>query len=248
MYIVSKLFTFLLLPPGIFIILLLLAAIFSRKFKLTLFISAIIFYLLSTKMGANFLLEPLESISSKGVKNINAVVILGGGSNSNAIYKAYDDAFKREVYAIKLAKQTSLPLIFSGGGLEKNEAKNFLSDYKKIFNDYNLTIYLEPNSLNTAQNAKFTSKLFSDKNLTKNIYLVTSAYHMKRAQDLFEKEGFKVEPKPIGFLAEVENDSFWELFPRMRYLGNSYKALHEYCGILLNKAKKLYLTIEKKYL
>lgn len=236
MYLLSKLFTYLFLPPGIFIIALFVASWYVRKFKWLFFSLGVIFYLLSIKPIANLLLTPLESFKSNNIK-ADSVVVLAGGSNYNGIIKAYPDAFKREFYAFYLAKNKNLPLVFTGGGKGKqSEADSAKGDFKLLekLSNSKLPIYYEDKSLNTKQNAQFTAKLFKKLKLPKNIYLVTSAYHMKRAIIYFKKVGFKISPKPIGFKVE-DSYNFYAYLPNMINFENSYKAIHEYIGILVAK-------------
>ncbi len=238
MYLVSKLFTYFFLPPGIFIFTLLLAGFLSRQFRKTFISLAVIFYLLSIKPIANILLAPLENFKTNDT-NASVVVVLGGGSNTNGVIKAYPDTFKREFYGFYLAKQKRLPLIFSGGGIEvTKEADNAKSDFGLMqqLSNSKLKIYYESNSLNTKQNAQFTATLFKKLQLPKKIYLVTSAYHMPRALYYFQKAGFKVTPQAVNFKVE-KNYSFYDFLPNMANLDNSYTAIHEYIGLL--KAKLL---------
>lgn len=236
MYILSKLFTYLLLPPGIFILTLFLAGIWAKRFRFLFISLAIIFYLLSIKFVANFLLAPLESIKYSDI-NASTVVVLAGGSNASGILKAYPDAFKREFYAYYLAKQKSLPLVFSGAGVKKRkEATAAKSDFilmQKLSNS-KIKIHYENKSLNTKQNAQFTAMLFNKLKLSKNIYLVTSAYHMPRALIYFKNAGFKVTPKAVGFKVE-EGYNFYDCLPNMHNFKNSYLAIHEYIGLLVAK-------------
>jgi len=232
MFIFSKIVNHFLLPPGIFIILLFLAAFLAKRFKALFLISALIFWFISTRFGANLLVAPLEDIQSCGNFKPSAVVVLGGGANKDAIYKAYNDAFKREIYAINLANDKNLPIVFCGGGLDNfSEAQAFLQDLNKTYKNYNLKVFVEDKSLNTMQNAKNCAKLFKENNLTKNIFLATSAYHIKRAKFIFEKEGFSVIVKPISFYFQEVN-KFYDFFPNIRYLSISAKAIHEYVGLL----------------
>lgn len=234
MYILSKLFTYIFLPPSIFIWILLLAGFMVKKFKWLFFISAILFYLISIRPIANLLLSPLENIKTTNQK-ANLIVVLSGGSNPNDILKSSPDAFKRLSYGIILAKQNNLPLLFTGGGLKKpTEADNAKKDielFEKTFN-FKLKTYYENKALDTVGNAKYTLKLIKQKHLSKKIYLVTSAYHMKRSLMIFKHFGFIAIPKPVGFLVNKKDYNFYDFLPNMESLNDSYKAIHEYFGIL----------------
>ena len=234
MYIISKLFTYIFLPPAIFIWSLIIAGILSKKFKHIFISLGIIFYLLSIKPISNLLLKPLENIPSSN-KKADIVVVLSGGSNPNDILKTYPDAFKRLTYGIILAKQNNLPLIFTGGGIQKpTEASNAKKDielFEKTFN-FKLKTYYENKALDTVENAKFTKELIKKENLSNKIYLVTSAYHMKRSLIIFKHFGFNIVAKPIGFKVDTKDYTFYDFLPYMGYLENSYKAIHEYFGIL----------------
>lgn len=241
MFILSKLFTYIFLPPGIFVIILFLAGFFAKKAKYLFFLSAVLLWALSTKFIANALLYPLEHGYKQDSITPSAVVVLGGGTNPADPLKAMPEAFKREVYGLLIAKQENLPFIFTGGGIYKTkEAQNVKKDIELITKTCGCSIkaYFEGKSLNTYQNAKFTSKLFTRLNLPKKIYLVTSAYHMKRAEMLFKRFGFKIIPKPVGFYYDPEY-SFWDVFPNMGSLYRSYKAIHEYFGILSVYLRKM---------
>ena len=239
MYVFAKLFTYIFLPPGIFILILLLAAIYAYRYKLFFFFSAVVLYALSITPVSNYLLAPLESFSLQESTNPKAVVILAGGANKNDFFTAYADAFKREVYGFYLAKEKNLPIVFSGEGIHE-ESLLAKEDFKKLskMSDYNATIFYEDSSLNTEQNAKYTAKLFEEKNMSKSIYLVTSAYHMKRAAFWFKRYSFVVTTKPINKL--VQEPKFFSYLPKMRALENSYKAIHEYLGLLFYVIKEVF--------
>lgn len=241
MFYLGKVVDYLLLPPGIFILLLFIGAIYAWRFRALLLIGAISLYLLSIKPISNALLEPLESYNINESKTPKVVVLLGGGTNSNAIFKAYDDAFKREVYALMVANEKHLPLLFSGGGIGLNEANNTKSDIELLKQNFkiNLNCYYEADSLNTWQNAQNSAEFFDKKGWSKDIYLVTSAYHMKRASLMFKNFGFRVNSKPIGVLVEKEGKVF-DYFPNMRSLHNSYKAIHEYLGLIFFAFKQIF--------
>ncbi|NCD13526.1 MAG: YdcF family protein, partial [Epsilonproteobacteria bacterium] len=60
LYILSKLFTYLVLPPGVFILLFFFAAMYAKRFRLFFLANATLFYLLSNVYVADWLLKPLE--------------------------------------------------------------------------------------------------------------------------------------------------------------------------------------------
>jgi len=233
MFIISKLFTYLLLPPAIFIWSLIISGFLSKRFKLFFISLGIIFYLLSIKPIANLLLSPLENIPTSN-QQANIVVVLSGGGNPNDILKTAPDAFKRLTYGIILAKQKNIPLIFTGGGIKKiTEADNAKKDielFEKTFN-FHIKTYYENKAIDTVENAKFTLQLIQKHHLSKKIYLVTSAYHMKRSIIIFKHFGFDVVAKPVGFLVD-KTYTFYDFLPNMNFLNYSYKAIHEYFGIL----------------
>ena len=234
MFIVSKLFTYLCLPPGIFVIILFLAAIYAKKAKIIFFSAAVLLWAISTKFIANALLYPLEHNFQTDKIIPNAVVVLGGGTNSYDTLKAYPDAFKREVYGLLIAKENNLPFIFTGGGIKKTKAaENVKKDIELITKTCGCKIntYYENKSLDTYENAKFTAALFKKLNFPKKIYLVTSAYHMKRSIKLFKNFGFKIIPKPVGFFYNPAY-TVWDIFPNAGSFFHSYKAIHEYFGLI----------------
>jgi len=234
-YVVAKLFTAFLLPPGIFVIILIIAGFLAKKFKSLFFLSAAFLFLISIKPVSNILISPLENFSRSENITPKAVVVLGGGINPYGVFKAAPEAFKRETYGMILAKKNSLPMILTGGG-KLNEAMLAKNDIRLFEKNCKCKIVYIPESkaLNTYQNAKFTAALFKRLNIKKEIYLVTSAYHMKRAYLLFKKFGFKIITKPVDFKAGPVV-SWRDFIPSEGSFHISYKAFHEYVGILRAK-------------
>ncbi len=251
-YVISKLFTYLILPPGIFILVLFLAAFYAKRFKVVFLFFALCFYLLSNTFVANFLLEPLEKPYNKVLKvqkNADAVIVLGGGIIvGSANLPLTNDAYKRAIYGIMIGKSQNLPVLFSGGGLSKKnrESDAFITCAKELEKPFGVNIIISKNiaikrfsilveskSLDTFQNAKFTKGKFQKAGVDKPvIYLVTSAYHMKRAVMLYRHFGFKVIPSATDFKISHKESNIWDYFPKMRAFRHSFVALHEYFGIL----------------
>jgi len=241
MYIVSKLFTYLVLPPGIFILFLLFASFYAKKFKLLFLLSACCFYALSNSFVADKLLMPFEApfnTTQKLSNKASAVIVLGGGSvQGSSNLPLSSDGYKRAVWGLMIANKTHLPLYFSGGGRSKlyTEADAFTQSIHELENNLNIkdiALHVENKSLNTYENAKFSKKLLEEEGINNpTIYLVTSAYHMKRAMKIYKSFGFSVVPAATDFKISTRIKDNWDYFPTMAAFKKSYLALHEYAGL-----------------
>ena len=95
---------------------------------------------------------------------------------------------------------------------------------------------------NTLQEAKAIGKLLNEEILSKEkkIILVTSAFHMKRAKTVFEREGMEVIPYPVDFKSEknfssvLKNPIKW--MPNSYHLKESSIAIREIIGRIIYKA------------
>ena len=193
------------------------------------------------------LLSPLENPYNKPLsfcKDVDGVVVLGGGKTKGANnLPLLADAFKRAIYGLMIAKKEKLPLVFTGGGLSKrySESQAFIETMDELSSSFGIKldkkkIFLESKSLNTYQNAKYTRKIFEKMGIKKPIvYLVTSAYHMKRAIIIFKKFDFKVIPAATDFKIDHRKYNFYDFLPQMGAFRKSYIALHEYFGIFYIK-------------
>jgi uncharacterized SAM-binding protein YcdF (DUF218 family) len=214
-----------------------------------LLIVATLLWLFSTKIVGNFLLLPFEKPFNHPhvVQKVDALVILAGGTHGkSANLTLGNSAFKRVVYGAMIAKKESLPIIYSGKGLNNYDeimsSKDTISELNKYFDielketstlsKNKFSIMYEGKSLNTYENAKFTKEMFYNlgiKNPT--IYLVTSAFHLKRAIGLYKYFGFDVLPIGTDFMTVEHITGFANYFPSMMELSMSYHALHEWAGL-----------------
>jgi uncharacterized SAM-binding protein YcdF (DUF218 family) len=64
---------------------------------------------------------------------------------------------------------------------------------------------------NTDQEAKAVAKLLNKE--VPNIILVTSAFHMPRAQKVFEAAGIVVSPFPVDFLSGADKTTLMHFIP-----------------------------------
>ncbi len=226
-----------------------MGAIFYKRARVYLLLLATLLYLLSTKAIGNFLLLPFEKpYNHKHVpQTVDAMVILSGGTNGkSANLTLGQSSFKRAVYGIMIAKKENLPIIFSGQGLKKYSESMSMKDTVSELNGYfdinltessdfikdKFTILYENRSLNTYENAKYTKKLFAEHGVENpSIYLVTSAFHMRRSLTLYKDFGFITIPIATDFMTTDRSNMSYFL-PSITGLKMSYFALHEYAGLL----------------
>ena len=231
------------LPVGAIIFFLFLSALFAKRYKKIFIMIAIISYMLTTQFVGNFLIKTLEkpyknySLSQKA----DAVVVLGGGFYKNTPnFSLPPDAFKRLIFAIKVANKTNLPLIFNGAKEESNSAKSTLDELKSFVKIPQKVIFIDQ-ALSTRDNAKLT-KIFFDKKGIKNpkIFLVTSAYHIGRAKKDFENTNIKVIPTATDFKGS-DNLCYCFFIPSPDGLRLTQIAFHEYFARLVGALKSVLL-------
>lgn len=245
-----KLVALLLLPPGIFIVLLALTAIYmyvrrSRGRQMVAVCAALI-YLLSLPVTAQLLLRHLEDAYTPVSIPADAVIVLGGGavqgtpavsgSGNLGPYSA-----SRLLTAMELASKDDLPIIVTGGqpfadaGNEGQIAGRVLRNLG--FSDDKIII--EDKAHNTYENAVNTLTICKQRGI-KRAYLVTSAWHMIRSMANFSKvyagSGIELLPYPCDYqLSRGAQLNVFSLLPQMWALEANYMALHEYLGLLALK-------------
>ena len=81
---------------------------------------------------------------------------------------------------------------------------------------------------NTADEAVAVKELISP---SRKIILVTSAFHMYRAQRLFEKQGFEVTPYKVDYKSERNKEiTILDFLPSADYLKKTETGIREMIG------------------
>ena len=245
MFVLKKIITCAVLPPGVFIVLLLLSVLFIRK-RLRLFIVliALLFYIFSIEPTRDMLMIPLESAyklpSIEDIRKCDAYVVLGGGINENApsidgTGALSGDALSRVFETYRVYLTVKRPIIFSGGIVFGKKAEADIS--KKVLLSLGLEedrLVLESKSKDTYENAKFVKEI-CEKYKFKKILLVTNAFHMKRSVMLFKKYFNDITPYPVGYRTPRKEYFFLSFFPHADNMNDISLALKEHMGILFYK-------------
>ncbi len=248
MFFLKKLVTPFILPPGFFIIALILSGVLlinwhRRKIGVFNLAIGVLLWLFCTAPFSNFLMRGLESefFIPKRVKG-DVLLLLGGGIIDDVPdFSGYgiptDPMLGRIVTAVRLQKNLNIPIIVSGGktnsssSSEARIAKRFLIDLGIDEGQ----IVIEEKSRDTYENAKYIRDICR-RDHYKNPILVTSASHMKRSLLAFKKVGMNVMPYPANFRTKRIYEYGWQSYlPRSGSLGNTSAAFHEYLGIFFYK-------------
>lgn len=97
-------------------------------------------------------------------------------------------------------------------------------------------ILLEEQSRNTRENALFTKKILDQNPQIKSTILITSAFHMRRAEACFNKVGLQPAIFPVDFYADKKHYTLNNLIiPNEQTLNNWSVLLHEITGFCVYK-------------
>lgn len=204
----------------------------------------ILLYLMSTALGSNALVRPLEKgypPLTHAPANVHALVVLSGGvrdlSWAGADPWPSETSLERVVKGVSLYRTGQVPLIIVGGSGDpaKSDVReaDAMARVAAGLGVPDRDIIIENTARNTVESARAVKPL-----LTGNrIILVTSAYHMKRSMALFKKQGFDPIPAPSGYWSERQTLSFYALLPRASNLYYSSSALSEYISFVWYKVK-----------
>ena len=191
--------------------------------KKTSFVGVVILVICSMPIVSGKMIAYLESDyelnQPSEIDTANAIVVLSGMvktiKTKDGLDYEWGGAVDRFFTGINLFNLDKAPtLIFTGGklpwsiGVPEGE---FLREEAIKLGIPKKDILLTENVENTDQEAKAIKKLFSIDN--PKIILVTSAFHMPRAQLVFEAAGINVIPFPVDFKTGTGKLTFMSFIP-----------------------------------
>jgi hypothetical protein len=206
--------TALALPPASLLVLIFIGAfLLGSKPKLAkrvIFFAVTALGLLSTNIFSvwihNQVIPEYQLVTAKDLKDrsVQAIVVLGGGVVTGlpgGDQQMSKSALERLRLGAQLARQSGIPLVFSGGsGWGAKDASVAEADVaEKVLQDaFGIKLnYKESSSRDTQENAGNTWALLSKQGIQR-IALVTHSTHMPRASAEFKKLGFDVTLAAMG--------------------------------------------------
>lgn len=234
----------LILPPGILILLGLLGLLMVRRLlgRLLILVTITSLYLLSTPFFAQQLMGSLQVIGALTDAQIansdaQAIVVLGAGRRKAAPEFAGQDTvnallLERLRYAAWLSRKSGLPVIPSGGSPLSDGPSEAAMSRQVLEQEFGVRVLMIEEQSRTTRDQSLIVAGLLEKRGIRRVMLVTHAWHMLRALDVFEAAGINVQPAPTGFVPGPSSGrgSYRDWLPSARALRNSYLALHEQLG------------------
>ena len=242
-YVFKYIYTWL-LPPAIFVLLLLwLSWRLWRKARdqawMALAIAALL-YFFSIQPVSEALLRSLEykHVLPQKVEG-DLIVLLGGGTMADVPMpegwrgQVADVPAQRLIGAYALHRRTGWPILVSGGEVFRGDGTEAVV-MQAILVSLGMSpdkIIMEPRSLNTTENAKMSADIMRLRGYKRPV-LVTSAFHMRRSVEEFKQAGVTVTPYPVGYYTPRRD--YWNVLswvPSAAAMRGTGLALKEYMGL-----------------
>ena len=236
------------LPPGGLLLLLFAYIIYERvhyrRNHILLSIFLLCFYVLSTGLGADMLVRPLETAYDRPSQlDGDVLLMLGSGAmqdnpDVDGVGQPSPIMAKTILMTAQLYYKTRLPILVSGGGAHDvriSEAQIAARDFQNLGIPHN-AIYQEGTSRNTAENAKYSAVICKEQDWDRPI-LIVAAMHAPRAAMFFKRQGMNVSVYPTHYRRSVEYNNVLSsrLVPSAGNLDDSAMAIKEYMGIVAVK-------------
>jgi len=176
-------------------------------------------------------------------KKYSAGILLGGLSktdrHNNFYFASEADRF---IQTTKLFRTGTISNIIVTGGNSSILKSNKLPEAIQLKNQLLLqgipdsNIFIEHQSKNTFENARFTKNLLDTLHLAPPYILITSAMHVPRAKAVFNKAGLDVIPYAAAFKEIDSHKNLGDfIFPSVTVLDNWKDFLKEVIGLWVYK-------------
>jgi len=196
-------------------------------------------WLLSLPIVADSIWRSLEGdhrlINPQSAPSAEVIVVLGGMTSLAAAEDGYawqwEEGSDRFWAGVNLFQAAKAPhLVFTGGRQPWSPVKETEGQWLALQAERvgvpKKQILVSGEARNTAQEAKAVAALISKR----NILLVTSVFHMPRAQKIFQDAGFQVAPFAVDFRVRANPTRWSDFLPSSQALRKSSEAIREWIG------------------
>jgi len=238
---VNKILPLFVLPFGVSLMFLMWGL--SRRRQVFLWTGVGVLIISSSPLVGHYLIRSAENwaerIPSPQAPAADAIVVLSAGrvvAPGPEGFSEWGDA-NRFFGGVDLFQSHKAPLlVFTGGWLSWEpgaplEGDILAAQARRIGVPVG-QIVVTGRASNTADEAREVARLLRDRGLARpRVLLVTSAFHMPRARQLFEQQDLIVEPFPVSFtFSKGRALTAMDLLPSVGALGQTQTALREFYG------------------
>jgi uncharacterized SAM-binding protein YcdF (DUF218 family) len=137
---------------------------------------------------------------------------------------------ERERAGALLARRTGLPVLVTGGVIEPGDPTLAAIMTQSLLQDFGVVAtWKEEKSKDTWENAALSAAILRSAGIH-SVYVVTHAWHMRRALIAFRAAGIVATAAPVA-LDEPPRVAWHNLVPRVSSWQASFYAMHEWIGI-----------------
>jgi len=167
-----------------------------------------------------------------------AIVVLGGTVSRIAVprFEPEETGGSRLLPAVRLYRAGKAKVIVVTGGdpyiAPDGSTRTQAHDMRTVLEDMGIPskdIWIQPRSRNTEEDILFSSQLIKERGISK-AFLVTNAFHMRRAMVLAQKTGIEWIPVPTGHEALDVPFTAWSFFPAWGNINDTNRVLKELIG------------------
>lgn len=174
----------------------------------------------------------------------DAIVILGGGLKDKEREYGGDTlggfTIERVRYGAWLARRLGKPVLVSGGRVADDMRTEGSVMRAALELEYGIPVrWVEERSTNTWENARFSADILL-RNGVRRIYLVSHAWHLKRAVPQFQRAGLEVVAAGTGYPESSATPRVTDFVPNAKALLESYLAFHEGIGLVWYRIRELF--------
>jgi uncharacterized SAM-binding protein YcdF (DUF218 family) len=237
-----------LLSPFNWIVILVITAFLvkQKQFKKVILYSALVIFIL---FGNPFLFnlyakkwQPApNSIAEQSTYSCG--IVAGGFASPDADASGYfNTSADRFIQVLRLYKTGVIKNILVSGGNGKEDQCQFnegswVKGQLKEMGVPDSVILVEDKSRNTEENAINSKNILDSLHLKPPYLLITSAYHVPRATEIFQKANLQVIPFPCNYTDGRGKTDFWDIIPRFSVLFGWETYLKETAGYFWYKMK-----------
>jgi len=234
---INKILPIIFSPLGL-IIVLLLFGIFRKKI-LPSFLALLLLILFSLPLVSNQLIKSLERnysvISPNELDTADTVVVLSGMlqtiKQDSMIHYEFSGAVDRIFAGINLLKMgKAQKIILTRGKLPWNKGVpegDYLAEFLQSQGIDPNRILLTEIVQNTNDEAKAISKMLPK---TSEVILITSAFHMPRAEKVFQNQNLKIIPYAVDFRSSAKDIDVLDFLPQANAFKDSSFYFREIIG------------------